>query len=887
MNFLVRTFLLLMCGALAVPQIRAASSAENQAFATAEKVYFDGDYKNAEIDFRTFIQKFPGSARIPEAVLYEAQARIKLGDFAAALKLLAERQAEAGALADWYLLCQGEALLAKGDFAHAETNFIKLDREFPGSSHRLAAVVNAALACMRQSKWPQVSELLGRTNGIFKLTAVTNHASPEVIRGFLLLSEAQLSQGDAGAAEQSLQQLSASPLDPTNNWQRQYLLCRVLQTAGRLEDALQNTTNLLVLAEATGQPSFQAQSRAFEAALLERLGRPEEAIAAYRQNLAAGIPEQEQREALLKITQLSLATGKVPEAVQVLQSYLNQFPTNECSDLALLTLGELRLRQYQPGGMTNLVELAATNAPGATNFLEQAIVAFRNLTNTFPKSRLIGKAHLDLGWCYWLAGENMADARLLSLSQTSFQDAVALLPRSFDQAQAYFKLADAQYQLTNFAAAISNYSTVAERFHDLSEVETNLAEPALYQIVRAGLAAPDERSETNALAKIMGSFPNGAFTRRAVFLVSQQMGPGFAAAARGLFNEAARGATGSPLLAEIELAIARTYEEEGQWDQAALRYDAWLAAFSNNPARPRAEYFQAMANYNAGNETNALLQFTNLISRFPTNEYAPLAQWWVADYFYRAGNFVDAEINYKFVYQNYGSSSLAYPARMMAGRMAVQRQDWQNAPGYFLSLANDKNCPADLQAQALDAYGDTFLMQNSSNKLGDYREAFKTFELICRTYPTNPVATLAWGQKAICLLQFAGTNTQDFAPVTNAFQQVLDSPLANATARSIAEVGLGFTFEKIADTRAETEKPELLNAALRHYERVLYGTDNGFLREGESADPFWTRKAGQEAERLAERLQNREYAIGVYRRLQQMFPYLRFEDKIKALQAQR
>src|SRR5581483_12136571 len=100
--------------------------------------------------------------------------------------------------------------------------------------------------------------------------------------------------------------------------------------------------------------------------------------------------------------------------------------------------------------------------------------------------------------------------------------------------------------------------------------------------------------------------------------------------------------------------IARTYEEEGQWDQAALRYDAWLAAFSNNPARPRAEYFQAMANYNAGNETNALLQFTNLISRFPTNEYAPLAQWWVADYFYRAGNFVDAEINYKFVYQNYG-----------------------------------------------------------------------------------------------------------------------------------------------------------------------------------------------------------------------------------------
>jgi TolA-binding protein len=874
-----RIILLMVLLLLGISRAGAANNSETQAFQTAEKLYFDADYKNAEIDFGDFIQKYPSSARVPDAVLYQAEARIKLGNFNGALSLLATRQSQAGSLADWYLLCQGEALLAKGDFARAETNFTKLDREFPGSPHRLAAEVNAAVAWMRQSKWPQVIELLGRTNGTFGLTAATNHASPDVIHGFLLLSEAQLAQGDLRAAEQSLQYLAGSPLDPMNNWQRQYLLCRVLLTAGRFPEALQSTTNLLVLAEATGQRSVQAQTHAFEAELLEGVGRPDDAIAAYQQNLAAGIPEERQREALLKITQLSLATGKTTAAAQVLQSYLAQFPTNECSDLALLTLGELRLRQYQPGAMTNRVELTVTNLPGATNFLEQAVAAFRSLTNTFPKSRLVGKAHLDLGWCYWLAGESAMDARLLSASQAAFQDAAAVLPHSFDQAQAFFKLADAQYQLTNYPAAISNYSAVAGRFNDLPEVVTNLVEAALYQIVRAGLA--------NALAQIMVSFPDGSLTRRAVLVAGQQMGGDFASVARGLFNEAARAATNSPLLPEIELAIARTYEEEGRWDQAVQRYDSWLSAFTNQPAQPRAEYFRALANYNAGNPTNALLQFTNLIARFPTNEFAPLAQWWVADYYYRAGNFLEAESNYKFVYQNYGSSKLAYPARMMAGRMAVQHQDWQNAPVYFLALANDKNCPPDLQAQALDAYGDTFLMQNSSNKLGDYREAFKTFELICRTYPTNPVATLAWGQKAMCLLQFAGTNAQDFAPVTNAFQQVLDSPLAGATARSIAEVGLGFTFEKIADTRPETEKPDWLNTALRHHERVLYSTDNGFLREGEKADPFWTRKAGQEAERLAERLQNREYAIGVYRRLQQMFPYLRLEDKIKALQDQR
>jgi hypothetical protein len=38
------------------------------------------------------------------------------------------------------------------------------------------------------------------------------------------------------------------------------------------------------------------------------------------------------------------------------------------------------------------------------------------------------------------------------------------------------------------------------------------------------------------------------------------------------------------------------------------------------------------------------------------------------------------------------------------------------------------------------------------------------------------------------------------------------------------------------------------------------------------------------AAKLAERLQKYDYAISVYRRLQEMFPPLRLEDKIKLLQ---
>jgi TolA-binding protein len=501
-----------------------ANGTESQAFTAAEKSYLDADYKNAEVYFNEFVQKYSGSSRMPEAVLYQAEARIKLGDYNGALSLLSAHQGQAGSLADWYLLCQGEALLAKGDYARAEADFSRLIKEFPGSPRRLAAVVNSAVAHKFLSQWQQVIDLLARTNSIFQMTASTNHANPEVIAGYLLLSEAYLAEKEPAAAQLALQFLGSSPLDATNNWQRQYLLCRALLADNRLDSALQNTTNLLMLADATGQRSFQAQSFALQAALLERLDRKEEALAIYQKNLNAGIPAEQQRQALLKTTDLLLALGKMSDAAQVLQNFLGQFPTNECSDLATLTLGELRLRQFDAGLQTNQTTVIATNSTSVTNFLDQAVAAFQGLQKNFPRSSLIGKAQLDLGWCYWVGGKTMD-------SQEAFQKAITLLRPSADQAQAFYKLADAQYQLTNFPGAISNYSTLVERYIDFPGVRTNFCEPALYQIVRAGQAGDDVASATNALAKLLSLFPGGAYTDRAL-----QLGQRHPETARGLYS---------------------------------------------------------------------------------------------------------------------------------------------------------------------------------------------------------------------------------------------------------------------------------------------------------------------------------------------------------------
>ncbi|HYV28501.1 MAG TPA: hypothetical protein VFA77_13275, partial [Candidatus Eisenbacteria bacterium] len=113
-----------------------------------------------------------------------------------------------------------------------------------------------------------------------------------------------------------------------------------------------------------------------------------------------------------------------------------------------------------------------------------------------------------------------------------------------------------------------------------------------------------------------------------------------------------------------------------------------------------------------------------------------------------------------------------------------------------------------------------------------------------------------------------------------AFQKIIDSPRANVSARDIAEVGVGVVFEAQAQQRPAEEQIELLKRALGRYLDVFYGRH---LRENEKPDLWWTKKAGLEAARLAEKLQWWQPAINVYRRLKELVPSLIpfFETRIR------
>jgi TolA-binding protein len=848
-----------------------AASAADQAFRAARDAFQDKFYDRAEAQFADFTQKYPTSPRLPEAILLQAQARLELSNYAGAIQLLSARQGSAGTNADECLFWLAEAHSRKGDWRAAVDAFAKLVKDFPASPRCLEAALReasarAALAQTEPAEWRRVIELLRQTNGVFQSAVRTNASSDVAVQGCLLLSEAQLATKDYSGAEATLQPLAKHLLKPVPAWQWQYLLCRIQLADGRIEAALQSTTNLLAQARSTGQTNLLAESVWFQARLFERLGRTNEAIAAYQQNLAPGVPPGPRREALLKIAELSLPQN-IPEAAQMLEKFLAGNAEATLADLALLTLGELRMRQCAPGIDSNNAALAATNSAATTNVLQLAEASFTNLVTKFPQSPLVGKAQLDLGWCYWREGR-MAEA------QTAFQAAVQRPLASNDLAMAYFRLAECQLQQTNYAGAIKNYGIIIEKFGSLPEARTNLLERALTQTVWAAVATNDLATATNALQKAVAWYPARLDTGGAVLLTAQAIGRrGDAAGQRSMLQEFARAVPRSPLVAEVQLAVADSYEQEKKWAEAIAQYDQWLSIFTNSEARARAEYNRASATGQAGRLTNALVLFTNFVAHFPTNELAPYAQIWVADYYSNAGDLMEAERNYKLIFQNpdWARSDLAYDAQYMAGRAAVRRQGWPDAKSYFLGLYNNLNGPKlDLRLQALFDYGQSLQQwedPKETNKLANCEEATRIFGEICDRFPTSPLAIPAWTARANSYMKWALAKQQYYSLTNalNAFQKVVDSEQADVRARSEAKIGQAIVLEKWAEQKAGAEGTTLLNQALSNCLDVVYGN---ILRTNETAlDAFQTKEAGLKAFSLAEALQAWPQVVSLHDRL--------------------
>jgi TolA-binding protein len=872
MAFLRRWLLILSALVLGCGQMTAAGTRENRDFAAAIGAFQDGMWSRAETGFDSFKNSYPDSTDTPQAVLLQAQAEFKQGKLTNAITLLADtnNQAKAGNLADQYFYWIGEAQFQNKNYSGAATTWIALDQKFSESPLRLRAVLGAAAAYVQLGGWQQTVALLEETNGVFQGTVRMDSANELVSRGRLLLAQAKFALKDLAGEFAVLASLNSQTLKPDLDWQRAYLLYQNRDAAGDSDAALAATTNLLEIARLKNPGGLLAESVAMHAGALEKSGLTNEAIAAYQENLTNSASAEQQRQAVLKVAELAIAQGRLPVATNALETFLAGFPGSAAADVAVLTLGELQLKNY------------AAQPTFATNDLLEAQTNFDQFIGTFTNSPLLGKAYLDRGWCEWLPEKNPG-------SSGDFAMAVEKLPFSEDLAVARFKLGDALFAKGDFAGARTNYEAVVDDFTNFPDVGEALGAQALYQLLRSCLELNDVGGASNSLARIIKIYPPSDLTTNRILTAGILItGEGLTdlgqpANALTLFQKFKELSPDSDLLPEVDLAMARAYEQEHDWPSAIGVYNGWLRQFGTNATLlPQVEYAQAWANFQAGDETNAYDLFTNFITKFSANGLAPVAQWWVGDHFFRTGDFVGAERNYEYVFQNWPESQLAYPAKIMAGRAAMGRGSYQDATNYFTSLTDDTNCPPDYDAQALFAYGDALVQMPSpdtNNPLANFNLAVAVFKTICQKYPANGFGARAWGEIGNCDYQLG-----DYVSATNAYSQVYfntNSP-ADISARSQAQIGSGLALEKMAATATGTNQTALLDQALDNYLLVFDGQN---LRGAEQSDPWWLKEAGLHAAPLVGMLNDVKAEKLFYKSLETALPQLAdsIEKKIAAL----
>ena len=868
----------LWCSRLAQAQAQAPagpSAEEVRAFEAARNAFQDRSYPVARKFFADFTQQFPTSERVADAILFQARAAMEQGDSVASLSLLAANLPKAGRVADEYRYWMGVVHHSQGRFMAAAEQFERLLKEHPASARRLEASYGEARARFKLAEWSRVVELLRLPTGSFREAARSRSKDDLVASGDLMLVEALLELHNYSDAEAMAHSLETRKLSIDLKWRVAQTLCRVLMESQNFSAALNQSSNAVASARETGTPTALAESQQIQASILERLNKLSEAAQAYEKNLLPPTPPERQLEALLQLIRLHLARNQFTSATQRLEMLLTQTAGGTNADVALLTYGEIYLRQFAA-----TPQLEGTNsAPAAsTNALNEAISRFSHLLRTYPSSRFSGLAHLYRGWALWSqdrASECLED----------FRAALQALPFGEDQAVAQYKLAEIQFQMRDLTNAASSFRAFIDRYSALPRIQNTLYDQALLNLARVSFELKDRAGAAAATEKLLSWNPNSALMDSTLLLMGRRLTlldqPEEARAWLSRISEK------SPQKGVAELAIARSFTQEGNWPNAIARYEDWLSHFTNAPnLRPRAEFNRAWATYQSGHESNAYSLFTNFVEVHPGNELTPLAQFWIGDFYLRQLRYTNAEIQlytnaeiqFRKIYQdtNRAPDELTYQARMQEGRAAFTRQGFNNAHEIFSQIVNEKPPYPDLVARAYFALADCLMSQAaiSTNAYAKYAEAGKAYQNITFLYGTNPVAPKAWGNLGNCLLQLA-QHQQDgasYQQATNAYQQAMAHPLATVADRSRAEVGLGITLRKLGENlTSPKERQPVLDLAQWHFQRVLYEKN---VTRNEQPDRFWQKVAGIESARLSESLLDPTAAIGTYERLKQMLPQL-------------
>ncbi len=850
---MLKRFTIVWISFLSAAKLLAATSTEEIAFDAAVRAFEGRFFKRAESQFNDFVNKYAESELASKARAFGLRAR-------------------------------AHNLAEQKDHAAAAAAFRNLRIEFPNSPNHLEFIIGEAWSEFHLKRWEAVIQLLDE-DGPFRLAATIRPndpiALPLLVSGKLLLAQTYLEMEAYIKAETVLASVTDWYLRTEFAWRRRFIITRLQLARGDFEMALQNADALMDLANNTESREWISESVALYAKLLVANNQPESAIAIYKRNLEPGTPPLRHREAWLKIIELEMEQRNAQDVITLLEQYIASTENEDSLDIAFLTLGELNLQRYYE----EIVKPEKTedeDTPSPFDYLNEARVHLERITNDYPNSTLLPTAHYHRGWCYWELSQNPE-------SVAAFKEAAEQLPKSFVAAIARFKLADGYYVMGQYKEALQNYRAIIDNYENTPRIRETFLDQVLYQTVRAAIAHDDIDSARLAISKLIGIYPDSLLANTSRLLVGQHLiHIDKVSEAREVFFEMIEHFTEFPLKAEVEYAIAYSWELEGKWSRAAALYRAWIEDYPTHPNQVRAAYSLAWCTGQAGQEQDAVLEFRKFIKDHQGHDLAQRARLWVGNHYFNAANFEAAERQYKVILRKKDAqqTTLSRQALLMASRASFRQNKVAQAVQYLRELSENikdaENVTPNFRAQVELNLGDA-LFELGKNSAGDKAdsigEARLKYARVGALHPESRLAAIAFGRYGD-----ASYFLKRYSEAIEAYDRVLnDFAAADISIRSQAEVGLGMALERLAEENPEQSR-ERLDQALQHYLNIVY---LGNLRPNEQPDPFWLEEAGLKAGTLVEARQDVETGVRLYRRLADLLPPLRADwDRLRlALEA--
>lgn len=795
---------------------------------------------------------FEAAVRDFDLRLWERAAR-ELAEFEAKFPKSAWR----GEAAERRGFAQAEAAAARGEAATADL-FAQFQHSFPATPRAGLAAVREAGIRLGQAAPRAALDVLGAVNGPFVRAVAEGREVAVVFRGLMIQAAALVALKEPDAAEAALVRAAASARAAGEEWERLRLLLTVQDSAGRLAAATDTATKLRALAEREAALSGRrAEAVALAGRLWLRRGDTDRAVAAFEANAVPDAPVEFQREAVWHLVELHLDRRETAQARARLEAFVAAQPADRELGRVRLRLGQILFREYGEARTGP----AAGEAPA---LLVQAAAQFQAALTNSPAAELAGPLLLARGWTLWEEGLNYREAGRVREAATNFLSAAATLPHGADQAVARFKAADSQFWAGDAAGSLTNYLAVLDDYADVPTV-AELIEPAAGQAVLAGTQTDHRDAAERAMTRLLAVAPGGAASARSTLLLGQALArTGDIAGARNLLQGFLQKLPSSPQRGEVELMLGTVELRARNWTNALGLLGTWLAAHTNHPSAPRAEFDRAWAAAQAGQTTNAMAEFAALAARYPTNVLALTAQLWLADNYFRQGDFTRAEQTCVALVANpaWSGSEPWHRARFWAAEAARKRQSFGSAGRQLLEILNDKATPTNWVAAAFFTLGELRLEQppeDPAKPLGNVSLALEAFAAAAQI--TNaPQAAPALGKMADCQLQLASQNTNSYARAAELYQRALDFPGAELAVRCKAAAGLGLVQEKRAQ-RGGPEAAACWRAALDHYLDVAHGK---LGRPGEAMDPWWVRESGRSAGQALEALGQWRDAAALY-----------------------